>query len=217
MAEKMTTCKACGKEIAKSAKVCPHCGAKQKNKVLGIVLLIAGILISVGACSSMISGTDNTKSETSSTTQEANVSSGNESVATQDTSISAVAEEATEQEDETTEVAESAEPSMTVGQKNAVRSAREYLKSMPFSRQGLIDQLSSEYGSGYTVEEAEFAVSYLESNNEVDWYEQAVKTAENYVDMMGFSRDGLIDQLSSDYGSKFTVEEAEYAADALGY
>ena len=32
MAQKMKNCKACGQEIAKSAKVCPHCGAKQKGK-----------------------------------------------------------------------------------------------------------------------------------------------------------------------------------------
>lgn len=31
MADKMTTCKACGKEIAKSAKKCPSCGADQRN------------------------------------------------------------------------------------------------------------------------------------------------------------------------------------------
>lgn len=31
MANKMITCKACGKEIATSAKNCPHCGAKNKK------------------------------------------------------------------------------------------------------------------------------------------------------------------------------------------
>lgn len=45
---KMTTCKTCGAEIAKSAKICPHCGAKNKQPifkrwwfwVLVIVLLV---------------------------------------------------------------------------------------------------------------------------------------------------------------------------------
>lgn len=45
---KMTTCKTCGAEIAKSAKSCPHCGAKNKKTifkrwwfwVLVIVLLV---------------------------------------------------------------------------------------------------------------------------------------------------------------------------------
>lgn len=33
MSKKMTTCKACNQEIAKSAKVCPHCGAKNKKPI----------------------------------------------------------------------------------------------------------------------------------------------------------------------------------------
>lgn len=33
MNKKMTTCKACGQEIAKSAKACPHCGAKNKKPI----------------------------------------------------------------------------------------------------------------------------------------------------------------------------------------
>lgn len=32
--EKMTKCKVCGSDIAKSAKVCPVCGAKRKNSIL---------------------------------------------------------------------------------------------------------------------------------------------------------------------------------------
>lgn len=47
---KMTSCKTCGAEIAKSAKSCPHCGAKNKNrKSLGIVLVVLGIFLIVGA------------------------------------------------------------------------------------------------------------------------------------------------------------------------
>lgn len=43
---KMVKCKTCGEEIAKSAKVCPKCGAKQKkHTVLGIILVIFGVLL----------------------------------------------------------------------------------------------------------------------------------------------------------------------------
>lgn len=43
---KMVRCKTCGEEIAKSAKVCPKCGAKQKKHiVLGVILVIFGILL----------------------------------------------------------------------------------------------------------------------------------------------------------------------------
>ena len=33
MSKKLTACKACGQEIAKSAKACPHCGAKNKKPI----------------------------------------------------------------------------------------------------------------------------------------------------------------------------------------
>lgn len=43
---KMVKCKTCGEEIAKSAKVCPKCGAKQKkHTILGIILIIFGVLL----------------------------------------------------------------------------------------------------------------------------------------------------------------------------
>lgn len=105
----------------------------------------------------------------------------------------------------------------TKGQDNAVKQAKQYLKKMAFSRQGLIDQLSSQYGSGFLEEEAIYAVDYLESNKLVDWNEQAVKCAKDYLKTMSFSRVGLIDQMSSQYGSQFTKEQAEYAATAVGF
>ena len=46
MAGKMINCKTCGNEIAKSAKVCPHCGAKQKKHTIwGVFLVIFGIIL----------------------------------------------------------------------------------------------------------------------------------------------------------------------------
>lgn len=51
MANKMTTCKVCGAEVAKSASVCPKCGAKLKRKhpILGIIIALVGIFIIIGA------------------------------------------------------------------------------------------------------------------------------------------------------------------------
>ena len=50
---KIIVCKTCGKEIAKSAKACPHCGAKQKpgclRTVLAAFLLVFGITAILGA------------------------------------------------------------------------------------------------------------------------------------------------------------------------
>lgn len=47
---KMVKCKSCGQEIAKSAKACPKCGAKQKkHTALGVILVILGVLLIVAA------------------------------------------------------------------------------------------------------------------------------------------------------------------------
>lgn len=118
--------------------------------------------------------------------------------------------------DEVIEEAEE-EEKLTLGQKNAIASAESYLSFMGFSRHGLIIQLSSEYGDGYTVEEAEFAVQYLEDNGLVDWKEQATRSANSYLQTMSFSREGLKEQLTSEYGEGFTEEETEYALKAVGY
>lgn len=104
------------------------------------------------------------------------------------------------------------ESNLTPSQQNAVRSAESYLEFMSFSRQGLIDQLSSEFGNQFPVEDATIAVDSLN----VDWNEQAVESAQNYLEMSGFSCQGLIDQLSSQYGSQFTVEQATYGASQAG-
>ena len=54
MKNKMTTCRACGAELAKSAKVCPHCGAKNKKPVYTkwwfwlLVVLVIGTAASGG-------------------------------------------------------------------------------------------------------------------------------------------------------------------------
>ncbi|MEP7047375.1 MAG: Ltp family lipoprotein [Ilumatobacteraceae bacterium] len=103
-------------------------------------------------------------------------------------------------------------PEMTASQENAVRTAQNYLDFSAFSRQGLIDQLSSEYGSQFPIEDATFAVDSLN----VDWNAQAAKQAQDYLDFSGFSCQSLIDQLSSQYGSQFTIEQATYGASQVG-
>jgi len=102
--------------------------------------------------------------------------------------------------------------SLTGPQKNAVRSANSYLSMMAFSRDGLIDQLSSTYGDGYARADATRAVDSLS----VDWNAQAVRSAKQYLAMMGFSCNGLIEQLSSSAGEKYTRSQATYGARQAG-
>lgn len=113
----------------------------------------------------------------------------------------------------TTDAADSdAAPKVTLAQQNALRAAEAYLATMPFSKAGLIDQLSSQYGSDFNLADAKWAVEQLD----VDWKEQAVLAGQSYLDTMPFSRQGLIEQLSSQHGSQFTVAQATYAVDQLG-
>ena len=59
MAEKMMTCKACGGEIAASAKSCPKCGAKNKKpfyKKVWFWIVIVIVVVAVGSAG----GSDNT-------------------------------------------------------------------------------------------------------------------------------------------------------------
>ena len=101
---------------------------------------------------------------------------------------------------------------LTGPQKNAVRSAKQYLSMQGFSRDGLIQQLSSEFGEGYKVADATIAVDSLS----IDWNEQAVRSGKQYLSMQGFSCKGLIQQLSSSAGEKYTVSQATYGAQKAG-
>lgn len=46
-------------------------------------------------------------------------------------------------------------------------------------------------------------------------YKAALRSAKTYSDMMNMSKKGIYDQLTSEYGGKFTAEAAQYAIDNL--
>jgi uncharacterized protein YecT (DUF1311 family) len=108
--------------------------------------------------------------------------------------------------------ANNAVQSLTGPQKNAVRAAQSYLSISAFSRDGLIEQLSSQAGNGFNVNDATKAVDSLN----VDWNQEAVKSAKQYLEMMGFSCNGLVQQLSSRAGAKFTQQQATFGAQRAG-
>lgn len=101
---------------------------------------------------------------------------------------------------------------LTGPQKNAVRAAQSYLSISAFSRDGLIEQLSSQAGNGFNINDATKAVDSLN----VDWNQEAVKSAKQYLQMMGFSCSGLVQQLSSRAGAKFTEKQATFGAQRAG-
>lgn len=95
---------------------------------------------------------------------------------------------------------------VTVGMKNALKSAKSYLSVSAFSRKGLIEQLEYEK---YTNEEATYAVD----NCGADWNDQALKSAKSYLRVSAFSYKGLKEQLEYE---GFTSAQAKYGADNSG-
>lgn len=94
---------------------------------------------------------------------------------------------------------------------NALKMAENYIKTLPLSKQGLYEQLTSEHGSKFPEDAAQYAIDNLK----VDYKEQALKSAKNYMKTIPMSDDELYEQLTSDHGEKFTPEEAQYALDNL--
>lgn len=47
----MKKCKTCGKPVAKNAKICPNCGAKQKGGIGKIIIIVITVLILLGLLS----------------------------------------------------------------------------------------------------------------------------------------------------------------------
>lgn len=70
---KLTKCKHCGAEIAKSAKVCPHCGGKNQNG--SFVTLVIGLLLVIYGCNMFLNGLNNTFGGTSSSKSKSSTSS----------------------------------------------------------------------------------------------------------------------------------------------
>ena len=104
-------------------------------------------------------------------------------------------------------------PALTVAQHQAALAAAGYLRlGSGFSYQGLIDQLSSPYGNGFSVADATVAVNSLNA----DYNAQAVLAAKGYLSFGGFSHASLVEQLTSAYGNQFTAAQGEYAATQVG-
>lgn len=102
-------------------------------------------------------------------------------------------------------------PSVPKEYTSALKKAEIYLETMPYSKKGLYDQLTSEYGEQFSVEAAQYAID----NVKTDYKENALKSAINYQEVMHMSSAAIYDQLTSEYGDQFTPEEVQYAIDNL--
>lgn len=99
----------------------------------------------------------------------------------------------------------------TVSQKNALAKAKSYSDNMHMSKAKIYKQLTSEYGEGFSAEDAQYAIDNLVA----DYKANALAKAKSYQENMHMSKAKIYDQLVSEYGEAFTAEEAQYAVDNL--
>jgi hypothetical protein len=101
-----------------------------------------------------------------------------------------------------------------VSQQQALTSAGEYLSDGEgFSYNGLLQQLTSQAGDGFSQADATWAIQQLNPN----WDQQAAISAKGYLsDGEGFSKSSLTQQLTSAYGDGFTPSQAAYGVAQAG-
>lgn len=102
-------------------------------------------------------------------------------------------------------------PSVPAEYTSALAQADSYANTMHMSKQGVYDQLVSEYGGQFSAAAAQYAINNVQAN----WNNNALLTAEDYQNTMHLSPKAIYDQLTSSYGAKFTVDEANYAIQHL--
>lgn len=100
----------------------------------------------------------------------------------------------------------SSSTSYGTGNQKAVQRAQQYLQTIPFSHDGLVEQLEYE---GFSHEDAVYGADACGA----DWMEQAVLKAKQYLQTTAFSESGLIDQLVYE---GFTQAEAEHGVSLCG-
>lgn len=165
-------------------------------------LIILGVLVLLGLLTTIFGGGD--ESDTSNPTTGSTSTLPTQSEASAPEGYSAPAEAAALAEENAADV--------PADYNSALRNAEMYVDTLPFSYQGLYDQLTSEYGGQFTPEAAQYAMD----NVEADWNQEAVEAAKGYQETMAMSPAAIYDQLVSEFGGKFTAEEAQFGVDNLG-
>ncbi len=107
--------------------------------------------------------------------------------------------------------AEEAAKNVPTEYKSALSKATSYATTMHMSKQGVYDQLVSEYGEKFTPAAAQYGID----NVKADWNANALFKAKSYQNEMHMSPAAIHDQLTSEYGEKFTQAEADYAIQHL--
>jgi len=94
-------------------------------------------------------------------------------------------------------------------EKNALKKAESYSKTMHMSKQGIYNQLTSTI-EGFSKAEAQYAIDNIQAN----WNQNALEKAKSYQSTMSMSKSAIYRQLTSTIEG-FTNDEAQYAIDHL--
>lgn len=153
----MKKCKVCSKEIASNAKTCPECGAKNKKAIYKrpwfIVLAIIIIIGAIGGSSYEDSTVANNET-ISEVEQNQDKEISNNQGGEKDVLVKENEEKVEEKVEKVEEVPKE--------YKSALRKAKVYSDTMSMSKEGLYDQLTSEYGEKFSDETAQYAMDNLE-------------------------------------------------------
>ncbi|MGC2941819.1 MULTISPECIES: Ltp family lipoprotein [unclassified Brevibacterium] len=134
-----------------------------------------------------------------------------EEAAEEPTDEPAAEEEPAEEEPAAPAAEEEDDSSVPAEYSSALTQAGTYSDMMHMSKQGIYDQLTSEYGGQFSDDAAQYAID----NVQADWNENALESARTYQDEMAMSPNAIHDQLTSEYGGQFTSSEADYAIEHL--
>lgn len=170
--------------------------------------ITAGALIVIGVAGNLGAGEEDTAptAATESSTTRVVTESPESKVAASEPAAAVVTPVSEAAEDDVASDEPDTSDSVPAEYTSALREAQNYDRIMNMSKQGLFDQLTSEYGGQFSGEAAQYAVDHLDA----DWNANALAQAESYQDM-NMSPAGIHDQLTSAYGGQFTPEQADYA------
>lgn len=209
-------CPQCKEDIQLGAKKCKHCQADlrssfAKHKILTgfLILVVFIIFVSVVGSYNKTQDTMNDGRKTAENNDKqldkyqaivdnaSNISDTKEAKSTADAKAESDAQAKTD--------------TVPAEYKSALSQATTYANTMNMSKQGVYDQLVSEYGGKFSVA----AAQYGRDNVKSDWNANALAQAKTYQETMHLSPAAVRDQLISKYGAKFTKAEADYAIQHL--
>ena len=183
--EQTKKCPKCKEEIKKDATLCKHCGTKITTREQSIVGIGCLVILIIFIALIWVGSSSNKDSEKTTTNQK--------------------------QEKELVKEGVEEAKSVPAEYKSALNKATSYSNTMHMSKQGIYNQLVSDYGEQFSAEAAQYAID----NVSADWNANALAKAKNYQSTMNMSPAAIHDQLISEYGEKFTKAEADYAIQHL--